>query len=463
VHPWQIIAKFWPILIIFWGLSKLIDFVQAQMRPDAVAPPLFSGSEVVLLVLILVMGTAVSHVVLHPWKDWGWNINDDELSNIFLNSYTYTQTFSQPVSGAPHVLLEDQRGDVEVEGGDHAAIDVVAKETIRADDENAAKKISNDLQLALAEEAGHYILHTNRRSLADDGRRVTVDLSLRAPLATTCDISAERGDIRVSGLNGDQNLATRKGDIRANGIQGLVKVHKSGGQAEVRGVKGSVEIDGRGDDVEVADVTDTVTVHGEFGGSLQFRNIGQTLRFDSLRTDMTAQKLTGHLSMEVGSLDLNGIDGPFEITTRQKDINVSNFKHSVHITDSNSQITLETSTPPTHDIQVQSKNGAIELTLPPSSNFQIEAASRHGEVECEFSGPGLKLTKDHNAGSISGSYGKGGPMIRLNTEYGGIRILRTGSPSTPPAAPHHDSGDDQTTWNRPPRQARPAAHAKGAA
>ena len=22
IHPWQLIAKFWPILIIFWGLSR---------------------------------------------------------------------------------------------------------------------------------------------------------------------------------------------------------------------------------------------------------------------------------------------------------------------------------------------------------------------------------------------------------------------------------------------------------
>ena len=128
--------------------------------------------------------------------------------------------------------------------------------------------------------------------------------------------------------------------MRATNVQGLVKIHKSGGSTEVRGVKGSVELDGRGDDIEVADVSDTVTVHGEFSGAIQFRNVGQTLRFESLRTDMTAQKLSGRLNMEVGSMEVNGIDGPFEITTRQKDITVNEFKHSLHITDSNGQITL---------------------------------------------------------------------------------------------------------------------------
>ena len=67
-------------------------------------------------------------------------------------------------------------------------IDVMAKETIRAEDENAAKKMSDNLKLEMVEEAGHYVLRSNRRSLADDGRRVTVDLSLRVPQATSSEV-----------------------------------------------------------------------------------------------------------------------------------------------------------------------------------------------------------------------------------------------------------------------------------
>jgi DUF4097 and DUF4098 domain-containing protein YvlB len=455
VHPWQLIAKFWPILIIFWGLSKLIDYMQAQAHPDTTPPPLFSGSEVVMLVLILVLGTIVSKVVLHPWQQWGWHFDDDEISNIFLNSYTFDRTISQPAKDGSQLVLEDQRGPVEIRGVDQSAIDVTAKESIRADDESAAKKMSDDLKLELVEEAGHYLLRSNRRSLANDGGRVTLDLNLRVPQATSSQISSERGDIQVEGLRGDQTLFTQHGDVRATNIEGLVKIHKAGSSTEVRGVKGSVELEGRGDDIEVADVSDTVTVHGEYSGAIQFRNIGQTLRFESQRTDMTAQKLSGRLDMEVGSMDVNGIDGPFDITTRQKDITVNEFKHSLHITNNDGQITLQTSTPPTHDIQVESKNGAVELTLPPNSSFQIEANSRHGEVECDFSGPGLKVARGGETPSISGSYGKGGPMIHINTDYGAIRILRAGSH---PAAPPAPSGKAQTTSNHPERAHAPVVH-----
>lgn len=461
VHPWQLIAKFWPILIIFWGLSKLIDYVQAQAHPDTVPPPLFSGSEVVLLILLLVMGTLVSKVILHPWQPWGWHIDDDEISNMFLNSYTYTQTFSQQVHGAPHLVLGEQRGDVEIRGAAQSAIDVMAKESIRAEEESAARKVSDDLKLAVVEEAGHYVLRSNRRSLADEGRRINIDLNLRVPKATASEIDSESGDIAIDGLNGDQTVATHKGDVRTTNVQGLVKIHKYGGSTEVRSVKGSVELEGHGDDIEVADVSDTVTVHGEFSGALRFSNVAQTLRFESQRTDMTAQKLSGHLSMEVGSLEVNGIDGPLEVTTRQKDITIDEFKHSLRITDRDGQITLQTSTLPTHDIQVESKNGAVELSLPAGASFQIDAHSRHGEVESDFSGPGLKVAKEGDTPYISGSYGKGGPMIRINTDYGAIRILRNGShPTKPPVAPEPSEtpGKAQTTWNHHARHYAPVVH-----
>jgi len=97
-------------------------------------------------------------------------------------------------------------------------------------------------------------------------------------------------------------------------------------------------------------------------------------------------------------------------------------------------VELRTSTPPTQPIEIELKKGQIELTLPATSNFQIDAASRHGEVESDFSGPGLKVAKEGDNPTISGAVGKGGPPIRLDTEYGTIRLLRMGPhPPTPPA------------------------------
>jgi hypothetical protein len=155
---------------------------------------------------------------------------------------------------------------------------------------------------------------------------------------------------------------------------------------------------------------------------------------------MTVQRLSGRLDMEVGSLEATGIDGPLEISTRHKDITLNDFAHSVRITLDNGDVRLNTSVPPTQPITVDSAKGEIELTLPANSNFSIDANSRHGEVDCDFSGPNLKVSREGERPSITGSYGKGGTEIRLATAYGTIRLVRGGtgtlaSPKAPRPAP----------------------------
>lgn len=457
IHPWQVIAKFWPVVIIFWGLSKLVDYVQAQAHPETVPPPLFTAGEVVLLVLILALGTLLSKIVLRPWQQWpasmGIDMDNEGFAGLFMNSYTYTQTFSLPAHPQPHILIVDRRGDVEVHAADQATVDAVVKKTIGAPNEDDARKLSDQVKVEIVEEAGRYLVQTNLDSLPGGGHNVRLDYTLRVPYATSAEVTAEHGDVIIDGLKAEQTVTVRHGDTHITNVQGLVRITKGSGMTEVRDLKGSVEIAGRGSDVDIAGVTGTASVNGEFSGDMQFRNISQTLQFKSSRTDMTAQKLTGLLSMEVGSLELNGIDGPFEISTRQKDITLTDFKHSVKITDTNGDVELRTSSPPTHPIEVDLKKGEVELSLPSKSSFQIDAASRHGEVESDFSGPGLKVVKEGDNPSISGTVGKGGPPIRIDTEYGTVRLLYTGAhPPTPSTSPHPSDGDEKRAWNAPLRQ-----------
>jgi DUF4097 and DUF4098 domain-containing protein YvlB len=456
IHPWEIIAKFWPILIIFWGLSKLVDHLQAQAHPDKVAPPLFSGSEVILLLLILLLGTLISKIVLRSWHRWpaelGIETGDEEISNLFLDTFTYTQTISRAAKPQPRLIVEDQHGDLEIHPTDQSSIELMAKKVIRAESESEAKKLADGLKIEILEEGGRYQLRSNRRSLPDGGSHVRLDLVLRVPKATSAEITSERGDIVLDGLRGDQTLTARNGDVRVSSTEGLLRIHKTGGLTEVSGVKGNVELDGRGNDVEIANVAGTVTVSGDFSGSMQFRNVTQTLRYTSSRTDLTLQRLAGRLSMDLGSLEARGVDGPFELSTRQKDITLEEFRHNVKITNTNGAIQLRTSVAPSHSIEVDSKKGDIDLTLPETAAFQIEASSRQGEAESDFSGPNLKVQRQGEAPSITGSYGKGGPTIRLTTAYGTIHLTRqmARSPAAPappahPAPPRHPAeGEDET-------------------
>ncbi|MFB3924241.1 MAG: DUF4097 family beta strand repeat-containing protein [Terriglobia bacterium] len=459
LRPWQIIAKYWPILIIFWGLSKLIDYLQSQAHPETTPVPLFSGSEVVLLLLILALGTLVSKIVLNPWHRWPAAVGidvDDDFGNLFGESYTYTKTVSQAVKSPTGLIVVVRRGDVEIHASDQNTIEAVVKETVRSPNEDDAKKTSNDLKYSIIEQAGRYLLQTNLDSLPDNGRNIRTDFTLTVPRALSAEITTERGDVTLDGLKGEQTITAKHGDLHVSNVEGMVRAHKSGGSADFRDIKGNVDIDGRGRDVEASNVTGTVAVNGEFSGSVQFQNVAQTLRFNSSRTDLTVQKLSGRLNMELGSLDANGVDGPFEVATKQKDISLEEFKHSVKISTSNGGVRLQTSTPLTQPVNVDVNKGEIELAIPPKSNFQVDARSRHGNVECEFAG--LNVNEDGDTPSITGAYGKGGPTLRLANSYGTIHLRKEeGGPPPPPAGTH-----PQVTPT-PPAPAAPPAPPKGKA
>lgn len=438
VHPWEILAKFWPVVIIFWGASKLIDHLQARAHPESTPPPLFSASEVILLILVLITGTVVSKIVLHQWGwlESGIHADDgDDWNNLFSNSYTYTQTVSSPVTEQqPHVVLVDHRGDVELRSSSQPGLQASIKEEVHADSDQDGKKLSDQLKFEFVHQGGQYTLQSNVDSLPNAGRNVHIDIVISLPASSTTDVTVEHGDFTASGLKGSQNFTVDHGDAHISQMEGLIKLQKSGGSTQVSSVKGSVEVEGRGDDVQVSDVTGTVTVNGEFSGDTEFSSVGQTLHYLSSRTDLTTQQLAGRLTMDSGSLEATGVKGPFEINTRAKDINLDGFAHSVKITNTDGDIQLRAAGVPTHPIDIQSGKGEIQLSIPSKSAFQIDAVSRHGEVDSEFNGPDLKVNNNGDQPSISGSYGKGGPSIHLSTAYGTIH-LGQGEASMPPTAP----------------------------
>ena len=295
--------------------------------------------------------------------------------------------------------------------------------------------------MEIVAEAGTYLVRSNRASLPGQGRAVQIDLVLRVPKTTATDVTSDRGEISIEGLRGDQTVTARRGDARVGNVEGLVRIHKSGGSASLRDIAGNVEVDGRGSDIEVAGVSGVVTVNGEFTGSVEFSGVGQTLRFNSSRTNMTAQKLSGRLSLERDSIEGRGLAGPFELSTRQKDITISEFKHGIKIATTNGNVRLETRTPPTQPVEVDVRKGKIELALPEKSNFRIDASSRHGEVQSDFSAPSLRVKQGGDSASITGNFGQGGPTIRLTNSYGTISLEHWGKRpteverATPPAPP----------------------------
>jgi hypothetical protein len=58
VPIWTGIALYWPVLLILWGVIKLVEYVNWKRAGEP--GPLFSAGEVVLLIVVVLSGTALT-------------------------------------------------------------------------------------------------------------------------------------------------------------------------------------------------------------------------------------------------------------------------------------------------------------------------------------------------------------------------------------------------------------------
>src|SRR6202034_1627239 len=88
---------------------------------------------------------------------------------------------------------------------------------------------------------------------------------------------------------------------------------------------------------------------------------------------------------------------------------------------------------------IDNRNGDVQLSLPDKASFRLDARTRDGEIQSDFSE--LKVNNDEHEAKATGSVGNGSSHIVLNNEHDGIEIRRASAkpalaapptPSTPP-------------------------------
>ena len=132
IRPWVIVARYWPVLIIFWGLSKLFSYFSSDEDPVATRRSLLTAGDVVLLIFLLILGTAISKAVSFNFGNWpkdslGIHIGDDDF-DIFgepQNTFTFIEEASQPVTKKDGVLeILNKYGSVEVNTHNLSAVKI---------------------------------------------------------------------------------------------------------------------------------------------------------------------------------------------------------------------------------------------------------------------------------------------------------------------------------------------------
>lgn len=420
----DLIARFWPFLLIAWGAIRLIEISFWWMTRKPLPRNGISGGEWALIFVICIVGAAIYTAHNAP----SWFPTGRAWRRVVMNmgeSYDYTLApVEKPCASNCRVIIESFRGNAKITGAAVTTVKVSGQETVRSFQQNDADNANKQTPLELIQQGNQIIVRTNQDKVSDHVQP-NADLDISVPAGSTIEAHGRYGDFDVQGVNGNVNIQSDNAGVRLENLGGNVLLDTQASDT-IRAVdiKGNVELKGRGDDVELQNVGGLVTVNGVYVGEIQLSKLAQPLRWEDPLNSLAFEKLPGQVHITRGDFSGNNIVGPLRLKAHSADVQLSDFTQSLDLTLDRGDIDLKpgNSVP---KMEVHTRSGDIDLALPAGAKFDLRASTDHGDVNNDY-GDGLHEESSGNSASIEGSTGAG-PQLRLQTGRGTVTVSKASS------------------------------------
>jgi hypothetical protein len=455
---WSGIARYWPVVLIFWGLFKMVDYFRYKNSDGNRA--LFSAGEIVMLILVILAGSAITIAAnISPNIDDIFKVANIDIWDITGNSYEFTEHHEMEAQPDATIEISNRFGAVDVSPADTNSIVVDVKKTVLASSTDEANKIAQGFSFSINHDSPTYRIVGAFTGSQNNGRRVRTALTIRVPKRSVVKLDNRNGAVSVTGLTGNQTINSSFAGAVVHNIEGNVDVQNRNGTVEVHGIKGNATIVNSFANVDVRDVSGTLDLRTR-NGNVDVTDIGGAAKIENAFANTSAKNVGGDLDVENrnGNVEIDSVkgmatvanqfayvratnvardlrvhvrNGTVEIDHAGSDVNVeSSFnnvsirdaKGAVSVTNRNGDVSVRLAEAPTKDISLSTEFSSVELDLPASSSFNMDARTRFGQIHSSFDG--LNTNSQNAERTITGHVGQGGPNIKLDTRNGDIRLGR---------------------------------------
>jgi hypothetical protein len=419
LNLFSLFAKYWPFLLIGLGVLRLLEVLAYAAGSKPLPMRGLSGGEVFLLVLVCIVGSMIFQV----HRPWGPFRVGRRTMDIFGESFDYPASQHKAIGDKSRVLFDNVRGNIRVNGGDAAEINITGHKTIRAYNKADADKVNEQSPLEVLVEGDRVIVRTNQDRVSED-HKVSNDLEVTVPRGASIEGRGRYGDFDITDISGAVQIASDNAGVRLNKIGGNAKVDvKRSDIVRVVDVRGMVEVLGHGGDLELENIDGPVTVSGAFAGNLEFKNFSKPFHFESRNTDFRVERLPGRISMDLAALTGINLVGPITLTSKSKDIKLEEFTQSVNLDLERGDIELRPHNVPLAKIEGRIRNvGNIDLALPAQGKFELVASTDKGEVHNEYSSA-VPVGAEGRSSTMRISEGSG-PSIQVSTARGTVTVRK---------------------------------------
>jgi hypothetical protein len=254
--------------------------------------------------------------------------------------------------------------------------------------ESRVDNFANRYDVQFQEVAEGVVVRIKRRStgivdMFRNGWRGNTRIAIRLPRSTSTTISTAGGSIQATAL-GNVRLRTSGGSITAEEVAGRADLNTSGGSIGARGIGGDVDADTSGGGIRIAGVR----------GAVRADTSGGSIDVDTASGDVVA-------STSGGGIRVRGADGRVEAQTSGGSIDVA-------FTAGNGR-----------GGDLSTSGGGIAAAIDPGVKLSIDAASSGGGVNAEIP---ITITGAMSRRTLKGDLNGGGPLLRMRTSGGGVRI-----------------------------------------
>ena len=435
-------SHYWPVLLIIWGVIKLVEYQRAQSQGYRASG--IGAGGVFLLIMLVCLGIAATQASRFNWGELRdqVNIDDGDFNDWFGHNYTYDDQLNADFPAGASLHATDTRGAINVSDSTDTKIHITVHKRISAESQSEADKWNAGTKTQLNVSGSVVTVNANNQGAGDHWVAVDMDISLPRKAGA---VLSTRGDVSVIGRDGDVQITSAHGEVSASDVSGKVSLNLDHSSARISQVASDVSIEGRANDVSIEDVKGGCHLDGEFMESLKLSRIAQPVVFHSSRTELQLEGLKGDLDLDSGDLQASDLAGPVRLTTRSKDVRLTGVSGDVRLQDENGSVEVRMAK--LGSVQLENRSGDISLYVPDKAGFQVDARARNGEIETDFND--MKVNDSDDQQTAAGSVNGGGPRVIVNNEHGTIEIRKGSS-----AAAESDE-EKPARPARPPRPPEP--------
>jgi DUF4097 and DUF4098 domain-containing protein YvlB len=418
IPVWHFFGRFWPLLIILWGVVALVEHFTALRQGYQTRH--LGGLGILLLVLIVIVGVAAHHSSDVNWEGMRDQMQiDDDLGGMFGTAYTFDETVEQafPAGGSLRIVCD--RGTLNVTPSDDRTLRVVVHKKLYAKSQDDANKYNEGSKPQVTLNGNSVVLNANTNGAGDHS--VQSDMDIFVPRDASVEVASKRGDVSISDRKADVRLTVQRGDIVLNEVAGNAKMSLDKGSIRGSDISGDVEIDGHVDDVTLDNVKGAVKLNGDFFNDIRLSKISKTVEFKSARSDISIASVLGDLEISGDNLRGTDVSGPLRLVTRSKEIHLENVTGDVEVENANGDIEVHPANKlPMGKMMITGKRGDISLVLPANAGFQVDATTHKGDITTDFTS--VKIDSSSGGSRASGSVGNGAAKLQINADTGDIHI-----------------------------------------